>query len=968
MAERNAGQIRRRQRRSAAFWDRVAGWVISIGGMSVLAAVLGISVYLVWVAAPLMRGGSADRLVSERIDSGQGAEFVAVDEHLRLGVVVSSEGRIGAWRLEDAAPVFAERLDGAAPTALASTPDGESVAIGLEDGTIRLGSIGFVTTLLPDDPSETDPALAREAPELVSRLIGLEPGQSEIVRASVGGSRPRVDPRGESGGVVARTDRGDLRLTAVRVDLREPARPRDGTGEITRLGIATSATGDRYIAALRADGTLSVSTVDVRESLMGGPPRVELRSRRVESRVEPADPPAWVFATGDGAHLLAVHESGRVDRYAAPGGAGSRASLELMETVEVSDGARVTSAAMLNGSLTLLVGTEDGMLSTYFVATDPVAPAPDARRLVRAHSLIKQGPAPTALGSSGRDRSLVAGFGDGTIASYHATSGKQIARAEGALEAPAALVGVAPKGDGLMALDGSGRYELWSLEPGHPAVSVRTLFGKVRYEGTLDPEYVYQSSTPESREPKLSLIPLIFGTLKATVVAMVFATPLAVGAAIYSSEFLDSGVRRAIKPTIELMASLPSVVLGFIAALVVAPLMRDVLPMVLAGFVVVPLTVVIAAVMWQTLPMELRRRLGRGTEMGVILVFLGVGALVATWAGPAMERALFRPSEADLLVLAGFHEPIEGDRAPAWVGRRESMGIEARRRLRGAGLYFRDGRVVEPRPPQSEAEQKLFRERVRAGDLNKASLRRWLDGTYGSAFPGWVLVLALPGFVAAASVRALVVDRAVARWVARHGSTAMAAWVLARFVATIGISAMVVLGAAAGLEALGMDPRDSIFGPFSLRNTLVVGLIMGFAVIPIIYTISEDALRSVPESLRLASLGAGATPWQTATRVVLPVAGSGIFSACMIGLGRAVGETMIVVMATGNTPQMGWNIFAGVRTLSANIAVELPEATQGGTHYRVLFLCGLVLFVMTFVINTTAEVVRQHFRRRNAAL
>ena len=167
---------------------------------------------------------------------------------------------------------------------------------------------------------------------------------------------------------------------------------------------------------------------------------------------------------------------------------------------------------------------------------------------------------------------------------------------------------------------------------------------------------------------------------------------------------------------------------------------------------------------------------------------------------------------------------------------------------------------------------------------------------------------------------------------------------------------------------LGFDPRDSIFGSFSPRNTLVVAIIMGFAVIPIIYTISEDSLQAVPMTLRTASLGSGATPWQTAIRVVFPVAASGIFSACMIGFGRAVGETMIVLMATGNTPEMEWNIFSGFRTLAANIAVELPEAPKGETHYRVLFLCGLVLFLMTFVINTMAELVRRVVRARNAGL
>ena len=113
---------------------------------------------------------------------------------------------------------------------------------------------------------------------------------------------------------------------------------------------------------------------------------------------------------------------------------------------------------------------------------------------------------------------------------------------------------------------------------------------------------------------------------------------------------------------------------------------------------------------------------------------------------------------------------------------------------------------------------------------------------------------------------------------------------------------------------------------------------MGFAVIPIIFTISEDAFSSVPQHLTAASLALGASRWQTATRVVLPTASPGIFSAVMVGFGRAVGETMIVLMATGNTPVLDWSIFNGMRTLSANIAVEIPEAPYGGTLYRMLFL------------------------------
>jgi phosphate transport system permease protein len=155
---------------------------------------------------------------------------------------------------------------------------------------------------------------------------------------------------------------------------------------------------------------------------------------------------------------------------------------------------------------------------------------------------------------------------------------------------------------------------------------------------------------------------------------------------------------------------------------------------------------------------------------------------------------------------------------------------------------------------------------------------------------------------------------------------------------------------------------------YDQRNSIVVGLAMGFAVIPIIFTISEDAFSSVPQHLTAASLAVGASRWQTATRVVLPTASPGIFSAIMVGFGRAVGETMIVLMATGNTPVLDWSPLNGMRTLSANIAVEVPEAPHGGTLYRVLFLSACVLFLMTFFVNTLAELVRQRLREKYKAI
>ncbi|MFV2058449.1 MAG: ABC transporter permease subunit, partial [Thiohalomonadales bacterium] len=155
---------------------------------------------------------------------------------------------------------------------------------------------------------------------------------------------------------------------------------------------------------------------------------------------------------------------------------------------------------------------------------------------------------------------------------------------------------------------------------------------------------------------------------------------------------------------------------------------------------------------------------------------------------------------------------------------------------------------------------------------------------------------------------------------------------------------------------------------FDQRNAMVVGLAMGFAIIPTIFSITEDAVFSVPKHLSYGSLALGATSWQTLVRVVILTASPGIFSAVMIGMGRAVGETMIVLMATGNTPLMDFSIFQGMRTLSANIAVEVPESEVGSSHYRVLFLAALILFSFTFVFNTLAEIVRQRLRTKYSSL
>jgi phosphate transport system permease protein len=148
---------------------------------------------------------------------------------------------------------------------------------------------------------------------------------------------------------------------------------------------------------------------------------------------------------------------------------------------------------------------------------------------------------------------------------------------------------------------------------------------------------------------------------------------------------------------------------------------------------------------------------------------------------------------------------------------------------------------------------------------------------------------------------------------------------------------------------------QNIFGYASRLNAFVGGIAMGLAAIPIIYTLTEDALTAIPKTFTEASLGLGASRRQTAFYVILPAAVPGIFAAVVLGLGRIFGETMIALMATGNAAMISMNPFDSVRTLSATIGAEMAEVVFGDTHYNVLFLIGSLLFIFTFTLNALAE-------------
>ena len=157
---------------------------------------------------------------------------------------------------------------------------------------------------------------------------------------------------------------------------------------------------------------------------------------------------------------------------------------------------------------------------------------------------------------------------------------------------------------------------------------------------------------------------------------------------------------------------------------------------------------------------------------------------------------------------------------------------------------------------------------------------------------------------------------------------------------------------------------QTLFGYESRLNAFVAGVALGLTVIPIIFTISEDALSSVPKAFTHAALALGASPWKAAWQVVLPAAVPGVFAACVLGFGRAIGETMVVLMASGNASIVSGSIFDSCRTLTASIAAELAEVVFGGEHYRILFLLGALLFVATFLTNILGDIVVHRLKQK----
>ncbi|HEY1082670.1 MAG TPA: ABC transporter permease subunit, partial [Prosthecobacter sp.] len=522
--------------------------------------------------------------------------------------------------------------------------------------------------------------------------------------------------------------------------------------------------GDRklFAAIQEKDGERHLVTLSLRQkkSLMGKG-KTEIDARSDLTSLLAGAHPERVLVAGTADSLLAMTKEGEVLYFYRQG-----TGWELRQRFQPFDGGQVSGVDYLFGQVSVVCYNQEGKVRIFSLHV------PEGGNM-RLFGLTKEfhpleGPI-TYYRASQRNKSFLVGNEKECALCYATTAS---VRRKVDLPFKAVSVALDAKAEHLGFLDSQGAMHLYEISDPHPEAGWSAFFGKVWYEGYSKPVYEWQSTSgTDDFEPKLSLIPLIMGTLKGTFYAMLFAVPIALLAAVYTSQFLAPGLKRIVKPAMEIMASLPSVVLGFLAALWLAPLIENRVPSVILVIVSIPLSASLLGLIWGRMPILYRNRLPKGTEYLIIAPVMLAFAWLGWTLGPAFEKLAFVATMPDGSQVADF--------------------------------------------------------------------RMW-----------W------PRFT-------------------------------------------------------GMS--------YDQRNCLVVGFMMGFAVIPVIFTIAEDALSNVPPALTSASEALGASRWQVVRTVVLPIASAGILSAVMIGLGRAVGETMVVVMATGNTPffDASGNFFLGDLGLGA---------------------------------------------------
>ncbi len=734
--------------RATLWFDRVMGWGIRLGGLSVIVAVFGILYFIGKEVVPLFK--SADVEPAGKIVQATRPAVLGVDEWGEMPFFYDGGQKVVFADVASTAiqEVAVPGLADVKVTALAYDAVHRRVAVGLEDGRVGSFLVSYERSLDAGGKSTMVPQITAEP--------WFEINKVPVTAVSYGDS---------------------------------------GAG---RIIIAKSGHG--------ASATVSVVRLGMKRSLIGAGKLTQLGVSDITSELSAE--PVLVRASPNGAMVLVSCGNGEIDYYLS-----DASGVSKRQVFSPFGDVAPVQVDYLFGGVSIVVTAADGRQEQWSLYRPDEA---GERFFGKTKEFPKLAPGPVIFAASQRNRTFLTGTGR-ELSIRHSTSGAT--RWEGTSDIDAASAVLDAKGEKFIIANAAGVARRYSIHDPHPEANWRAFFGKVWYEGGAQPVYQWQSTGgTDDFEPKLSLMPLIFGSLKGTAYAMLFSMPVALLAAVFSAAFLPLHVKRVVKPVMEIMSSLPSVVLGFLAGLWLAPVVESRVPSVAAMAIAIPGMALFVGFCWSRLPIVIRNRVENGREWLVVLPFLALAGWLGWIAGPWVENWFFV-----------YHDPVTG------------KGV--------------------------------------------ADFRLWWPQATGLAF--------------------------------------------------------------------------------EQRNSMVLGFMMGFAVIPVIFTIAEDALSNVPQNLTAAAAALGANRWQVVWTVMLPIASAGIFSALMIGFGRAVGETMIMVMATGNTAVTEWNIFNGMRTLSANIAVELPEAPVGSTHYRSLFLGAVVLFGMTFLMNTAAELLRQRLKDRN---
>jgi phosphate transport system permease protein len=724
--------------------DRIAAYVITMGGVLVVCAVLGILFVILSVAYPLFLPAETKPFAEIAPADLPGTETVAIGigEYLETAYVIDAGGMATFYELPDGTQHSTTQLE---------RPDGASTV----GRAFRMSRVG-------------------------DHALFWDNGAVTVARVEI---RPQFDDAG------VRTFRREAETAAA----FEPIE--NGPAQLIAVSLGEDDAATRV--AVNASGALFIEQVRVSTGFLDQGERTV--TTETVSDVTQGNITALVLDAA-GEQLYVGSDEGYLGRWSLrePGSSERLNHFKLQQ-----DRSAITSLAMIFGDYSVAVADSSGAFSTWFPVSSDDGGATDLREI---HVFPKQAEPVVDIIPAQDSKAFYTKSSDGALNGWHMTSEKHLLAID--VSGEAELAGLADRGNGIAVL-ADNTLQLWSIDAPHPETSFGTLFTPVWYEKYPAPSLTWQSSaSSDDFEPKLSLVPLIFGSFKGTIYAMVFAVPLALFGAIYTSQFAANSVAGSIKSAIEIMAAIPSVVIGFLAALWFAPILdRFIVPALLA-LIVFPIVLIGFVALWHPFrETRFAKRVRRGYEFVVVVPVLAVAGLITFMAGGWIESTAFG-----------------------------------------------------------------------------GSFQQWLFDTSGQTY--------------------------------------------------------------------------------DQRNSIVIAFALGFAVVPLIFTIAEDAISNVPFGLRAASLALGASRWQTVWRVVLPSASPGIFAAMIIGFGRAVGETMIVLMATGNTPILDISPFNGMRTLSANIAVEIPEAPVDGTLYRVLFLSAVLLLILTSILNTAADLIRQRLRKK----